>query len=210
MHDSLIAQYVERQPLLESLRTSLEAETQSALLKCKHIDRVSFRVKGLESFVAKARDRRTTPAYQDPLVEIEDQIAGRVIVFFLSDMDVVVGRLKGTFGTIERKHMRPARDEEFSYESFHLICLIPPHLKPDGWDARHDLPPTFELQVRTVFMHAYAEPQHDLGYKAASELPREIRRELAWIAASAWGGDQAFERVRKWSSTQETTGVPQS
>lgn len=49
-------------------------------------------------------------------------------------------------------------------------------------------------------MHAYAEPQHDLSYKAAADLPSEIRRELAWVAASAWGADQAYERVRRWRS----------
>jgi ppGpp synthetase/RelA/SpoT-type nucleotidyltranferase len=57
------------------------------------------------------------------------------------------------------------------------------------------MPSTFELQIRTLFMHAWAEPQHDMGYKAAQELTREIRRELAWIAASAWGADQAYDRV---------------
>jgi hypothetical protein len=36
---------------------------------------------------------------------------------------------------------------------------------------------TFELQIRTLFMHAYVEPQHDIGSKAARDLPREIRKE---------------------------------
>jgi len=203
MADDISGLYQARQPLLEQLRDKLETETKAALGNLKHIDRVSFRVKGVQSFTEKAQDRRTTPPYENPLVEVEDQVAGRVIVFFLHDVQIVLERLKRTFNAVERKHMRPARDEEFSYESYHLICIVPPHLKPDGWGARDDLPTTFELQVRTIFMHAYAEPQHDIGYKAASELPGQVRRELAWIAASAWGADQAYERVQSWDAAND-------
>lgn len=122
-----------------------------------------------------------------------------MIVFFLGDLVTVHERLAGSYSTIERSQRRPERDVEFGYESDHLVCVIPPHLKPSGWAKRHDMPSTFELQIRTLLMHAYAEPQHDIGYKAPRDLSHQIRRELAWIAASAWGADQAYERVRKWN-----------
>lgn len=199
MADGLAEQYAARLPLLESLRANLESETRDALSDLSHIDRVTFRVKGVESFVTKAMDAQNNPPYRDPLVEIEDQIAGRVIVFFLSDMVPVRDRLSDTYTMVERRERRPERDAEFGYESDHLICVLPPQVKPAGWHGRVDMPTTFELQVRTIFMHAYAEPQHDIGYKTSSDLPRDIRRELAWIAASAWGADRAHERVRKWN-----------
>jgi hypothetical protein len=34
-----------------------------------------------------------------------------------------------------------------------------------------------------------------------------IRRELAWIAASAWGADQAYERVREWDNRRPMLSV---
>jgi ppGpp synthetase/RelA/SpoT-type nucleotidyltranferase len=184
--------------LLEELRVNLERETREALSGVAHIDRISFRVKAVQSFVVKAEDPSNEPAYSEPLVEIEDQVAGRAIVFFLSDLKSVREGLEASFNTVERAERRPERDAEFGYETDHMICVIPPHLKPDGWNDRSDVPSTFELQIRTIFMHAYAEPQHDMAYKTAEELPRGVRRELAWIAASAWGADQAYERVRIW------------
>ena len=84
--------------------------------------------------------------------------------------------------------MRRARDEEFNYESYHLICVVPPHLKLDGWAARDDVPSTFELQVRTIFIHAYAEPQHDIGYKAASELPGQSSARAGLDCGVGMGG----------------------
>jgi putative GTP pyrophosphokinase len=206
MREDLRSRYCGRLGLLEQLRSNLEQETKEALAALPHIDRVTFRVKEVDSFVAKAEDPKNDPPYQDPLAEIEDQVAGRVIVFFLCDLLTVHEHLTRTYSTIERSQRRPERDAEFGYESDHLICIIPPHLKPNGWNMRDDMPSTFELQIRTLFMHAYAEPQHDIGYKAARDLPREIRRELAWIAASAWGADQAYERVRRWNEGVPTDG----
>jgi len=197
MPDVLTRAYAERLLLLESLKRSLEEEVAELLKNVPHVDRISFRVKGPESFLKKALDPENQPPYSEPLLEIEDQVAGRILVFFLSDIQAIVERLRTMFTLIERSRRRPARDEEFGYESEHLICLIPPHVKPPEWFTRADLPTTIELQVRTIFMHAYAEPQHDLAYKTAADLPSETRRELSWIAASAWGADQAYERVRR-------------
>lgn len=190
--------YTARGSILERLRDNLERETKEALARIRHIDRITFRVKDPDSFVRKT-EKSVDPPYENPLSEIEDQVAGRVIVFFLAGIDTVLERLSGTFTAVEGRRRSPARDEEFGYESHHLICIIPPHAKPDGWAALEDPPQTFELQVRTIFMHAYSEPQHDLAYKGVKELPSEVRRELAWIAASAWGADRAYDRVVGWA-----------
>lgn len=198
MAEDLSGTYLSRIALLEAAKATLERETSEALSDIPHIDRVSFRVKPPESFLAKALDPANSPPYSHPLLEIEDQIAGRVIVFFLADLTTVRERLSRTFSTVEWSRRRPERDAEFGYESDHIICVIPPHLKPEGWSDRDDMPNTFELQIRTVFMHAYAEPQHDIAYKNSADLPASVRKELAWIAASAWGADQAYERVLEW------------
>jgi ppGpp synthetase/RelA/SpoT-type nucleotidyltranferase len=57
------------------------------------------------------------------------------------------------------------------------------------------MPSTFELQIRTLFMHAYAEPQHDFAYKSSAELLRDDRKRLGWIASAAWGADRAYQEL---------------
>jgi putative GTP pyrophosphokinase len=198
MREDLWAAYEARRSLLEQVALNLETETKEYLAGLEHIDRVAFRAKGTSSFIGKVQRFSKQGSYTDPLVEIEDQIAGRVLVFFCSDITIVEQRLRQVLSAVEGGWREPARDEEFGYQSHHLVCLIPPQVKPAGWDQRRDVPNTFELQIRTLFIHAYAEPQHDLAYKGAGDLPKDIRRELAWIAASAWGADRAYERVRQW------------
>ena len=198
MPNSLINKYESRFPILLELKNELERLTKIALSGIENIDRVSFRVKNSISFFDKASDPDNDPPYSHPLAEIEDQVAGRIIVFFRDDLDIVKNKLQGTFNTVEFERRRPKADAEFGYESNHLIFKIPPQDKTEEWEKCDDLPETFELQIRTIFMHAYAEPQHDFGYKSAQELPQDIRRELAWIAASAWGADRAYGRVYRW------------
>jgi putative GTP pyrophosphokinase len=190
----LLDKYNMRIPLYRSLMESLENEFGEMLEGKAKIDRIKFRVKEAESFIKKSN---APPKYENPIAEVEDQIGGRVIVVYKSDVDIIVKEIKKNFNAIEFTERRPPRDAEFGYESSHLILSIPPHLWPEGWSDIGDVPVTFEVQVRTLFMHAWAEPSHGLEYKNTSELPKELLRELSWVAASAWGADQALDRIRK-------------
>jgi len=135
--------------------------------------------------------------YANPMAELEDQVAGRVITFVRDDIPVVRERLTQWFGDVEHETKEPADPKEFDDESDHDVFVIAEHWKPDGWQEFSDMPTTFELQVRTLFMHAWAEPQHDLGDKPGSPLDRETTRELAWVAASVWGADRALNEVAR-------------
>jgi len=198
MPDTLEQQFRASESTLKALSAQLEQQVCSSLSDTKHVDRISFRVKDLPGFLRKAGKVVNGAAkYSLPFEEIEDFVAGRVIVFFTSDIPIVLQALDKLFRRIEGDHKAPARDAEFGYESYHRVYHVPAPLRvaPPG----AFLPRTFEMQVRTIFMHAYAEPQHDIDYKGAEELPTDVRRELAWIAASAWGADQAYERVLEWT-----------
>lgn len=202
----LRAAFVHRLPLLGEECEELERLARLSADSFEHpghIDRISFRVKDPESFVKKVTDRGEKPAYEDPLAEVEDQIGGRIIVLFKHDIQPMVNRLLTAFNPYELKHHTPQWDAEFGYESTHLVCRIPPIRRPTSWDAAGSMPEAFELQVRTVFMHAYAQPNHDLGYKARSTLSRQEKRRLGWVAASAWGADEALEAAWLEASAED-------
>jgi putative GTP pyrophosphokinase len=186
--------YSGRMATLGDLAGTLEQRVREALEDVPHIDRIAFRAKDLASFIKKAEE----PRYASPLTDIEDQVAGRVITFFLDDMEPVKQRLVDLFGPVEHVVKEPAGAAEFGYESEHFVFVISEHHKPEGWSDHEAMPKTFEMQVRTIFMHAWAEPQHDLGYKPSEgNLDRETQRELAWVAASAWGADRVLNDVAR-------------
>lgn len=191
--DTLAARYQQRLPLLAELRTTLETNARAALAGVRHIDRISFRTKSLDSFIGKCLPEGKPLRYTDPLRDVEDQVAGRVIVLFEHDLEVVQDELESYFNLVQAERKRPERASEFGYESDHLVITIAEHHKPADWDTLDDMPVTFELQIRTLFMHAWAEPQHDLGYKPGRPLTHDDQRKLAWGASSAWGADRNLE-----------------
>lgn len=198
--------YSKRLPQLEEVKRDLAAETEEILDGVPHIDRISYRVKHPDRFVEKVRQRApTTEKYDEPLREVEDQVAGRVLVFFREDLKPVMEAICSEFTSVELRRKAP-RTTEFGYESDHSIFVIPPQAMPEKWKNDPTAPATFELQVRTLFQHAWAEPQHDLGYKTKSALSEESQRELAWAAASAWGADQALQRVANRMLSGSETG----
>lgn len=206
--EALEEQYEDRRGLYEDLAENLEEQVRAAVEPLNHIDRIEFRVKGTKSFLDKCFDPDLEKPYDEPLVDVEDQVAGRIIVFFRDDIERVAERIEERFNPVEFERHRPEKDHEFGYESEHRICTIPPPCEPGGWDEADPVPNTFELQIRTIFMHAYAEPQHDFAYKAVGELTPKDRRELAWIAASAWGADRAFQRVHDSRTAERKAAEP--
>lgn len=125
-----------REPLLKEVAARLDDAARAALDGVPHIDLIRFRVKP---------------------TELEDQVAGRVIVLSRDDIPIVRERLTEWFGDVEHVIEEPLADPAGGYETDHYVFVIAEHLKPEGWHDLTDMPTTFDLH---------------LGYKAASgDLP---------------------------------------
>lgn len=201
-YDEFLACYKAITPGLEAFRRKLKQHMLESVDSLPHIDRFQCRVKLPDSAYNKYTSKYRYS--EDPFSEFEDLVAARFIVFFISDIGKVRGRLLDHFKRIERSEKRPEFDDQFGYESEHLVFATPAHLKPSS--SHEFCPNSFELQIRTILMHAYAEPQHDI-YKRQGEVPKDITRRLAWIAASCWGADREYEELRAWSSGEKQSSL---
>jgi putative GTP pyrophosphokinase len=195
---SISSAYQERIPLLRSLAQTLESDLRSLLADIPNVDRIYFRFKDPESFIKKATEktRTGTRRYVHPLEQIEDQVAGRVLVLYRTDIAAVLSALEGKWPKAEQKHRRPRSSSQFEYETTHRICLIAPDMRPRGWSEMVEPPTTFELQIRTLAQHAWSEPQHAF-YKRRGGLKKGSKRKLYWAAASAWGIDSIWEDIQE-------------
>jgi len=72
--------------------------------------------------------------------------------------------------------------------------MIPPEIYNKYRNESH-IPDFFELQILTLYQHAYATTEHDLGYKPGFELDRETIRKLSFIAAQSWAADKILEEI---------------
>lgn len=179
----------------------LETFLADALGDMPRVDRITARAKSVDRFVDKAlKIEKGVPKYADPLKQIQDQVGARVVTFYLDDVEVVARRVDELFVGIEAKSIVPERDSEFGYFGVHRILFVPRDVIVAG---EGDPPPFFELQIKTLFQHAWGEADHDLGYKPEGELDSKFKRKIAFTSAQAWGADEIFNdlvRSRNCSS----------
>lgn len=84
--------------------------------------------------------------------------------------------------------------DQIGYRSVHYVC--------DLGERRNGLPEfsglgglKFEVQVRTVLQHAWAELAHDRGYKFSVKLPKSLERQLYLYAGMLELADRGFDEL---------------
>jgi len=93
--------------------------------------------------------------------------------------------------TVRSYSINPA---PLGHEGRHYILFIPADVK-DASANDEDFPTFFELQIKTLFQHAWGEADHDLIYRPSGDLTPDQRRRVAFTAAQAWGADRIFEEL---------------
>lgn len=176
------------------IAAKLEALLQEILSGQPRIDRISTRPKSVDRFVGKANalTKEGKAKYSDPLHQIQDQIGARIITFYKDDVHRISDEVQRYFHAIESKDMLPENEWEFGYFGNHHVLMLLPDLVDPAFD-NNLVPCCFELQIKTLFQHAWSEANHDLGYKPGQQpLESDELRQLAFTSAQAWGADRVF------------------
>ena len=186
--------YLERfENVLVPLAEAIEDHLIEQLGSEPRIDRVSARAKSVDRFLKKAKAQQDgKPKYSDPLRQIQDQLGARVVTFYVHDVDRIGDIVTKYYKAIETRDLIPDSVWEFGYFGRHYILHVPSDLNGGRFD-KAKMPEFFELQIKTLFQHAWSEANHDLGYKPlCSPLDSEANRRLAFTSAQAWGADHIF------------------
>jgi putative GTP pyrophosphokinase len=190
--------YTERfNKALIPISQSLEYELHKTLKDFPRIDKITARPKSIDRFLEKAaKIEDGIPKYIDPVNQIQDQIGARIVTFYLDDVNLVSDYVSKYYSPIEIKKHIPDSEKEFGYFGKHFIFLIPEDLIPSRISSNL-IPSFFELQVVTLFQHAWAEAEHDISYKPTVTLNKQQLRKIAFTAAQAWGADLIFDELQK-------------
>lgn len=160
---------------------------------------IEARAKSVESFGKKAiRADAEDPdslKYDNPLRQITDLAAARVITFFLLSLNEADEVIKREFEIVERNDKGGAKDEaRLGYQSIHyLVRLTERRLHLPEYARFRSL--VAEVQVRTILQHAWAEIEHDIQYKSVDVLPAAIRRRFLALAGMLEIGDREFQAI---------------
>ena len=163
------------------VRDTLRRTLQDAGLAVAAIE---SRVKGYDSLAGKLELKGHK--YKS-LANLTDILGLRVITFYIDDVDKVASAVERLF-TIDWENSVDKRKiheiDSFGYLSLHYICSIP------------DFPYRFEIQMRTLLQHAWANMDHDTGYKSGVEIPRRYLRNMSRLAGMLELVDDEFSKIR--------------
>jgi ppGpp synthetase/RelA/SpoT-type nucleotidyltranferase len=170
------------------------------------IHSIEARAKSLESFGAKAakpsESDPTLPRYPAPLKEITDLAGIRVITFLPRSVEQVCRQIEREFTVLERtdKAAELMDEGKFGYQSIHFVVEMHPNRVRLPEYRRHKGLP-FEIQVRTILQHAWAEMEHDIQYKSAAVIPVAIRRKFVALAGLLEIADREFQALQDEDET---------
>ncbi len=158
---------------------------------------VQFRVKKAESVAEKLarRDDHGNLKYPGGLECLDDLIGVRVILFVESDIEAVAIALSSQFTCLddEDKTAMMRKNGGIGYAGRHLTLQIPADGAPSGCQEFPSY--RFEVQIRTVLQHAWAEFEHDIRFKGSNGDNAEISRAFTMASTLIELADQQFVNI---------------
>lgn len=183
--EEILEEYRQSLPGFEQSRTDILDRLRQALDKAGIIvASMEARVKTEASLTGKLELKGGKYA---SLADITDIVGVRVITFYIDDVDKVASAVERLFeidwdNSVDKRKVHEI--DSFGYMSLHYICRLPGR------------PYRFEVQMRTVLQHAWANLYHDTGYKSGVEVPREYLRNMNRLAGMLELADEQFSRIR--------------
>ena len=182
---AILEEYRQAKPAAEQAAVKVKATLENVFRQSGLIvAAIESRVKTEGSLAGKLEIKGSKYA---SLADITDIVGVRVITFYIDDVDKVASAVERLFkvdweNSVDKRKIHEI--DSFGYMSLHYICSM------DGFPYR------FEIQMRTVLQHAWANMNHDTGYKSGVEIPLEYRRSLSRLAGLLELADEQFSEIR--------------
>ena len=183
--EAILQEYRDNLPVFEKLQATVPEQIRAVFAETGIVvASVESRIKTEGSLAGKLELKGTKYA---SLADITDIFGVRIITFYTDDVDKVASVVDRLFevdwdNSVDKRKLHEI--DSFGYLSLHYICSLP------------DCPYRFEIQMRTILQHAWANMNHDTGYKSGVEVPKEYLRNMNRLAGMLELIDEQFSRIR--------------
>lgn len=190
----MIDWYIKHRPSYKRLSSKVEsllAEVFESKNISYHI--ITSRAKTLESVTGKISKNK----YDKPKEQIQDYSGIRIITYVEDEVQKICDTIESIFEIDWENSSNKSEAlglDKVGYKSVHYIASLD--------DKRLNLPEykqyqgkCFEIQVRTILQHAWAEIEHDRNYKFSGTLPSDIGRRFKILAGVLEMADREFNNI---------------
>lgn len=185
---NLSEEYLARREAYEKLGTEVKYILEEKI-KSEGIayHEITSRVKEFDSFRRKVESKESKSPFED----ITDICGVRVICLFLSDVEKISETIETNFKIESKDDRIYSEPDAFGYLSVHYVGSLPDTFVGPRYDRLKDL--KFEIQLRTIAMHAWATISHYLDYKTPLAIPSQLRKDFNALSAMFYVADTHFE-----------------
>ena len=182
---AILEEYRAQRPVFEKMQETIPGRVRALLDEAGIVvASVESRIKEEGSLAGKLELKGTKYA---SIADITDIFGMRIITFYTDDVDKVASAVDRLFevdweNSVDKRKLLEV--DSFGYLSLHYICRDP------------EFPFRFEVQMRTILQHAWANMNHDTGYKSGVEVPTGYLRDMNRLAGMLELVDEQFSRIR--------------
>lgn len=199
--ETILKKYDDSAVLLELFGKKLESLlTDLTKNKAVNFHQIISRLKSRESLSKKLLTKQGYTCLED----VTDVIGCRIITYFEDEVDKIADVIEKEF-EIDRDNSIDKRKTEFDrfgYLSLHYVAKLgSKRTKLTEYKKFKDI--KFEIQIRSILQHSWAEIEHDIGYKGKFSIPNIVKRRFSRIAALLETADLEFVRLRDELSVYE-------
>ncbi|MDO6598475.1 (p)ppGpp synthetase [Oceanihabitans sp. 2_MG-2023] len=165
--------------------------------------KIESRTKGINKLDEKIY--RKNQKYK-ALDEITDLVGLRIITYLEDEVDKVAEIIRKEFELDDENSIdkRKLESDRFGYKSLHyVVTLTKERKKLTEYKRFKNI--KIEIQIRSILQHAWAEIEHDIGYKSEQSIPDILKRNFYRVAALLETADIEFVNIKKGLNTYEET-----
>ncbi|MDA3912400.1 MAG: hypothetical protein PF448_13685 [Bacteroidales bacterium] len=193
--DEIVKQFEKKLIEFENFQIKTELLVKDILTANSiNFHQITSRLKSKESLQKKIIKKQ---GYNN-LRDITDIVGSRIILYFEDDVDKVAEIIENEF-QIDHENSIDKRKidfDRFGYLSLHyVVSLKKDRLKLIEYRDFKGL--KFEIQIRSILQHSWAEIEHDIGYKGKHSIPDKAKRRFSRIAALLETADLEFVQLRE-------------
>lgn len=194
--DEISKQWKLDEPQLDILGQQVVSLLKKGLFAVELHPEISYRTKEIQSIIKKIqkKQKEKTYGYND----LRDRLGIRIVCPFLSDLSTIDTFLKKNFKVRKEEKKKEKIDfNKLDYQSNHYDVSVKQEL------INFDPNFIFEIQVRTMNQHAWANSAHILYYKQDIMLPDEMKHKIYRLLSLYELADEEFAKVNEYLKAQK-------